>query len=115
MGFFKSVASSVLDTCCLDFFFIQVLANLTCNTQATTSLILKSSLLIWIEMQLKFTGRDEGIAWVKVLENIITVVDPLKLEASTNGEWRDALCRCLTLLVCNDHSGMSSLNLVSYI
>jgi nucleolar pre-ribosomal-associated protein 1 len=66
-------------------------------------------------MQLKSTGRDEGIAWVKVLENIITVVDPVKLETSTNGEWRSALCRCLTLLVRNEQSGTSSLNLLCYV
>jgi nucleolar pre-ribosomal-associated protein 1 len=66
-------------------------------------------------MQLKSASSDEGIAWVKVLENIITVVDPVKLEASTSGEWRFAFCRCLSLLLRDDESGMSFPMLVYHI
>lgn len=77
---------------------LQVLANLTCNSQATTSLVLRSALLTWIEMQIT-VSREEGVAWVKILENILTVTDPCKLEASTNGDWRSAISRCLLLLL----------------
>lgn len=92
----------------------QVLASLTCNSQATTSLILKSSLLSWIEMQLEFICTDEVIIWVKVLDNIVLAVDPVKLEVSTNGEWRSTLCRCLTLLVPHDQSGTSCLGFLCH-
>jgi nucleolar pre-ribosomal-associated protein 1 len=79
---------------------IQVLANLTCNVQATTSLILKSGLLSWIEIQLITTRQvTDGTAWVKILDNIMTIVDPHKVDVSTNGEWRSVICRCLSVLL----------------
>ncbi|KAJ7175823.1 ribosome 60S biogenesis N-terminal-domain-containing protein [Mycena filopes] len=77
---------------------LEVLANLTCNAQATTSLILKSSLLHWIEMQL-LISTAEAIAWIKILENILLIVDAQKLESSTAGEWRFVICRCLSLVL----------------
>lgn len=39
----------------------------------------------------------EGEGWMKVLENILDVVDPVKLELATGGEWRAAIGRCLNL------------------
>ena len=87
----------------------QVLANLTCNAQATTSLILRSGLLSWIEIQLITTRQvADGVAWVKVLDNIMTVVDPNKIEGSTNGEWRSVICRCLTMLLDDDKTRTSA-------
>ncbi|KAJ7250903.1 ribosome 60S biogenesis N-terminal-domain-containing protein [Mycena haematopus] len=77
---------------------LEVLANLTCNAQATTSLILKSSLLHWVEMQL-LVSTAEAIAWIKILENILVVVDAQKMESSTAGEWRFVICRCLSFVL----------------
>ncbi|KAF8208911.1 ribosome 60S biogenesis N-terminal-domain-containing protein [Mycena galopus ATCC 62051] len=77
---------------------LEVLANLTCNVQATTSLILKSSLLQWVEMQL-LVSTTEAVAWIKILENILIVVDAQKMESSTAGEWRFVICRCLSLIL----------------
>ncbi|KAJ3857360.1 hypothetical protein EV368DRAFT_30415 [Lentinula lateritia] len=78
---------------------LEVLANLTCITEATMSLLLKSNLLSWIEMQLLTPQEDEGLAWLKILENILVISRSEKLEASTAGEWRACLARCLILLV----------------
>ncbi|KAF8905722.1 ribosome 60S biogenesis N-terminal-domain-containing protein [Gymnopilus junonius] len=79
---------------------LEVLANLTCNAQATTSLILKSALLQWIEMQLLYsTTKAEGVEWIKILENILVIVDASKLEVATNGDWRYIICRCLACLL----------------
>ncbi|KAJ7670238.1 ribosome 60S biogenesis N-terminal-domain-containing protein [Mycena rosella] len=77
---------------------LEVLANLTCNAQATTSLVLKSSLLHWIEMQL-LVSTTEAIAWIRILENILLIVDAQKMESSTGGEWRFVICRCLSLIL----------------
>jgi len=41
---------------------------------------------------------DEAILWMKVLENILDVIDPCKLESATGGEWRRAIGRCMALL-----------------
>ena len=41
----------------------------------------------------------EGVEWVKVLGNIVSVVDPEKVEMATGGAWRAAVCRCLTMLL----------------
>ncbi|KAF8219132.1 hypothetical protein L208DRAFT_1448990 [Tricholoma matsutake] len=81
----------------------EVLANLTCNTQATTSLVLKSGLFSWIEIQLITTCQvTDGVTWVKILDNIMSVVDPHKIEVSTNGEWRSVICRCLSMVLNDD-------------
>ncbi|KAF8164735.1 ribosome 60S biogenesis N-terminal-domain-containing protein [Crassisporium funariophilum] len=82
---------------------LEVLANLTNNAQATTSLILKSALLSWIEVQILHSS-SEGLEWIKVLENILLVVDSNKLEASTNGEWRHVISRCLSHLLDEEKS-----------
>jgi len=94
------VRSSSLPTNTLFIVFLQVLANLTCNAQATTSLILKSSLLSWIEMQVQLPqNTEDSLAWLKILENIIVTANTSKLERATNGQWRDTLCRCLSLVL----------------
>ncbi|KAF8812641.1 hypothetical protein BYT27DRAFT_7159048 [Phlegmacium glaucopus] len=77
---------------------LEVLANLTCNAQATNSLVLKFALLSWIEIQILHSTLG-SIAWIKILENILIVVDSNKIEASTNGEWRSAIGRCIEYLV----------------
>jgi hypothetical protein len=79
---------------------MQVLANLTSIPQATTSLVLKSSLLSWIEMQLLEAVREaETTQWLKIFENIIVVVDPGKLENASVGGWRRTLVRCMQLVM----------------
>ncbi|KAG6897168.1 hypothetical protein C0992_003674 [Termitomyces sp. T32_za158] len=75
---------------------------------ATTSLLLKSGLLSWIEIQLMTSKGSNGVEWVKVLDNIMTIVDPGKLEASTNGEWRAVICRCLHILLEDPKSSNTS-------
>ncbi|KIM48447.1 hypothetical protein M413DRAFT_16355 [Hebeloma cylindrosporum] len=78
---------------------LEVLANLTCNAQATASLVLKSALLPWIEMQLLHSNsKSEGVEWIKILENILVIVDQSKVEASTSGDWRMIICRCISYL-----------------
>ena len=76
----------------------KVLANLTCTAQATNSLVLKSALLSWIEVQLLHSTTG-SVAWIRILENILIVVDSNKIESSTNGEWRSAIGRCLEYLL----------------
>ncbi|KAI1792498.1 ribosome 60S biogenesis N-terminal-domain-containing protein [Ganoderma leucocontextum] len=78
---------------------LEVLANITCNARATISLILRHALLTWIEMQLETLRSEEAIAWVRILENILAVVNPKKMEDATNGEWRIVLSRCLRIIL----------------
>ena len=40
-----------------------------------------------------------SVAWIRILENILIVVDSKKIESSTNGEWRSAIGRCLEYLL----------------
>ena len=58
------------------------------------SLILKSALLSWVEMQLPL-GTKERVEWFRILENILLFVDPKKLESALGSEWRATICRCL--------------------
>jgi nucleolar pre-ribosomal-associated protein 1 len=62
-------------------------------------------------MQLTSARANEATAWVKILENILSVVDSKRLETSTGGEWRSALCRNLLLLVPHNETGISFLSL----
>ncbi|KIJ58488.1 hypothetical protein HYDPIDRAFT_34133, partial [Hydnomerulius pinastri MD-312] len=81
---------------------LEMLANLTSNSQACTSLVLKSSLLTWIEMVLGHeAGSDTNhtIAWLRILENIVFLADVSKLERATGGEWCVIICRCLSSLL----------------
>lgn len=50
-------------------------------------------------MQLGDVRQNEGLAWVKILENIVSVVDASKMNAATNGEWATAISRCLCTLL----------------
>ncbi|KAI9512767.1 ribosome 60S biogenesis N-terminal-domain-containing protein [Russula earlei] len=77
---------------------LEILLNLTNSRRITTSLVLKSGLLSWIEMSLLDPRQDEGLLWMRVLENILDIVDPQKLESATGGEWRRAIGRCMSLL-----------------
>ncbi|KAI0666153.1 ribosome 60S biogenesis N-terminal-domain-containing protein [Trametes maxima] len=84
---------------------LEVLANITCNARATTSLVLRHALLSWIEVQLPTMRSEEAIAWARVLENVLTVVNPTKMESATNGEWRAIASRCLRTIL--HHSACS--------
>ncbi|KAJ8490078.1 hypothetical protein ONZ51_g2525 [Trametes cubensis] len=85
---------------------LEVLANATCNARATTSLILRHALLAWIEMQVQSLRAEEAIAWARILENILAVVNPTKVEAATGGEWRAMIGRCVRKILY--HSACSS-------
>ncbi|KAI0637561.1 ribosome 60S biogenesis N-terminal-domain-containing protein [Trametes polyzona] len=78
---------------------LEVLANVTCNARATTSLVLRHALLSWIEMQLQSMRADEAIAWARILENILAVVNPDKIETATDGEWRAIASRCVRTIL----------------
>lgn len=77
---------------------LEILLNLTNSRRIATSLILKSGLLSWIEMMLLVPRDDEVLSWMRILENILDVVDSAKMESSTGGEWRAAIGRCVSSL-----------------
>ncbi|KIO12008.1 hypothetical protein M404DRAFT_994067 [Pisolithus tinctorius Marx 270] len=78
---------------------LEVLANLTCNAQACGSLILKSALLSWIEIQLMHGHDGETIAWLRILENIAVIADISKLQRAMGMEWFAIICRSLSCIV----------------
>jgi nucleolar pre-ribosomal-associated protein 1 len=42
---------------------------------------------------------ERGVEWIKILENILVILNPGKIEAATNGDWRKVICRCLCHLL----------------
>ena len=70
------------------------------------SLVLRHALLTWVEMQLETLRSEEAVAWVRILENVLAVVNASKVEAATNGEWRAVLGRCLRSIL--HHPGASN-------
>lgn len=57
---------------------------------------MKSSLLSWIELQIRLPAEEEALAWIRIVENILAVLDSTKIEQSTHGEWREMLGRCIS-------------------
>jgi len=47
-------------------------------------------------------STSKGASWIRILENIILVTDPGKIEKATSGLWRATLCRCISLLLVED-------------
>ncbi|KAH0834621.1 hypothetical protein J3R83DRAFT_10108 [Lanmaoa asiatica] len=76
-------------------------ANLMCNPQACTSLVLKSFLLSWIEMQVRDSPGKELMAWLRILENVLVVVDTSKPSRATGDQLCSTMCRCLSSLLQN--------------
>lgn len=77
----------------------KVIANLTCNRQATMSMIIKSSFLVWLEMQLVRVDDDEDAKWAKILGNIVLIVDHSKLDSVFKEAWKASIFRCLSILL----------------
>jgi len=50
-------------------------------------------------MVLQAPREEEGVAWLKIMENIMMVSSVERLELVTNGEWRAAVCRCVLLIL----------------
>lgn len=80
----------------------QLLANITSKPYTLTQLVLKSSLLTWLETQLtehdaKHPGED--LAYLKVMENVLVLADASKLSAATAGAWLLALGRCVAAIL----------------
>jgi hypothetical protein len=88
----------------------QFLANLSSNPHSASSLALRSSVISWIEMQLKTKMADDGeyLAWTKILENLLITVDKDRANKATRGEYIVSIARCLQLILQSvDGSGMS--------
>lgn len=104
-----SLFQTSVDDTTLRIGILEILANLSCNKQAATSLILKSGLLTWMEMQLLRDGGgkimdrnpDEYTAWAKILENLMVSVDSVKMDSATNWAWRVGIFQCLILIINN--------------
>lgn len=71
---------------------------MTCNPTAVTSMILKSSLLPWLEMQISRANGDESVKWARILGNIVFTVDHKKMDSTLQSGWRTNICRCLSIL-----------------
>ncbi|XP_006457598.1 hypothetical protein AGABI2DRAFT_123450 [Agaricus bisporus var. bisporus H97] len=84
----------------------EVIANLTCNRQATMSMIIKSSFLVWLEMQLVRVDDDEDAKWAKILGNIVLIVDHSKLDSVFKEAWKASIFRCLSILLSRSKDGL---------
>lgn len=63
------------------------------------TMILKSSLLAWFEMQISEMNADENIQWARILGNVVIIVDHNKLDSVMKNAWRAGICRCLSALL----------------
>lgn len=79
----------------------KLLAKITSNVQATKYLISKGGFLSWTEAQLRELQENESLAWAKILENILVVVEHTKHNSLIGVPWHAAVCNCLSLLLNN--------------
>jgi nucleolar pre-ribosomal-associated protein 1 len=56
-------------------------------------------------MQLITSKEVESVEWIKILDNVMTAANSAKIEVSSNGGWRNELCRCLLILLHPNRAG----------
>lgn len=81
---------------------LEFLVNVTRHRGPTMSLVLKSGLLAWIEMQLNCHDHHSGngVEWLKILENVSVVMVVKKLEAGAHhGQWAGTVGRCVRMII----------------
>jgi len=76
------------------------------------SLLLRSGLLSWIEIQVHGTVTEqEALQWLHVLDNVLTVSDAAKMESVTEGQWRKTVMRVLERVLGTNGKPLLSMNL----
>ncbi|KZT38705.1 hypothetical protein SISSUDRAFT_1061745 [Sistotremastrum suecicum HHB10207 ss-3] len=88
---------------------IEVFAAITSNASAATTLVLRSSFLVWIEMQMETISPGEELLWAQVFENISYSARGSILQRSTHEQWQFEINRCLRLLL----RGQASIDILS--
>ncbi|KAG8724075.1 hypothetical protein FRC11_002213, partial [Ceratobasidium sp. 423] len=78
---------------------LEVLINASANKHAATSLVLSSSIISWIHMQLDHTLSGEALVYLKVLDNMAIVLDHEQVEKATAGHWRDTIAEVVSKIV----------------
>lgn len=103
----KSVRTSILDVSTYETHpqniaslpcLLQILVRMTSHDQSNSSLILRSALLPWVEMQISDTRKGEAGSWLRVLDSIVCSANAEKLERATHGSWRTSICHCLSMI-----------------
>ncbi|CAE6436478.1 unnamed protein product [Rhizoctonia solani] len=78
---------------------LEVLMNASANKYAATSLVLSSSIISWIYMQLDHRLPGEALVYLKVLDNMAIVLDHQQIEKATSGHWRDGIAEMLDKII----------------
>ncbi|CAE6428618.1 unnamed protein product [Rhizoctonia solani] len=78
---------------------LEVLINASANKHAATSLVLSSSIIPWIHMQLDHTLYGEALVYLKVLDNMAIVLDHEQIEKATTGHWRDGIAEVTSKVI----------------
>ncbi|KAF8706710.1 Ribosome 60S biogenesis N-terminal, partial [Rhizoctonia solani] len=94
---------------------LEVLINASSNKHAATSLVLSSSIISWIHMQLDHTLPSEALVYLKVLENMAVVLDHEQIEKATSGHWRDSVAEVVGKVVTHHEPEPSLMCLASRI
>lgn len=94
----------------------QVLSAVTLIAGSTTTLIVRSSFLTWMESQIqscvKPEGRgDERSHWAQIIHNIVHSVPTDKIEKLTRGQWQFEINRCIRSLVSQNRTLLSYLDI----
>ncbi|KAG9088387.1 hypothetical protein FS749_002209 [Ceratobasidium sp. UAMH 11750] len=94
-----SLFQSVAEDRTLRLSILEVLVNASADKHAATSLLLNSSILSWVYMQLGSVLTGEPLAYLKIIENLTIVVDHDQIEKATAGHWRDTAAQIVYKIV----------------
>ncbi|KAG8735771.1 hypothetical protein FRC10_010167, partial [Ceratobasidium sp. 414] len=94
-----SLFQSVAEDRTLRLSILEVLVNASANKHAATSLLLNSSILSWVYMQLGSILTGEPLAYLKIIENLSIVVDHDQIEKATAGHWRDTIAQIVCKII----------------
>ncbi|KAJ1305979.1 hypothetical protein OPQ81_010694 [Rhizoctonia solani] len=78
---------------------LEVLINASLNKHAVTSLVLSSSIISWIYMQLDHTLPGEALVYLKFLDNMAIIIDHEQVEKATSGHWRDGVAEVVGKII----------------
>lgn len=62
-------------------------------------LVIRSSLLSWIELQLQDLRPDEFESWLQVLANVAVNIDHAKCDIATTSSWRRSMLACVDVML----------------
>lgn len=77
---------------------LQAMSRMANHRRSAMALVLRTSVISWIELQMGDLQTLEVGAWLRILSNLVINVEQSKCDKATLGAWRDSVTSCLMKL-----------------